>query len=84
MSNGALSNFVSGSPGLLEAIQEVAHKEGRMANQMAERAIATLRELAEGHEVSEEDLAHTIQLLEFVSEGTLIYVQQIQESHPGI
>lgn len=73
-----------GIPGLLEAIQEVAHKEGRMANQMAERASATLRDLSEGREVSEEDLAHAVKLLEFVSAGSLNYVQQIQETHPGI
>lgn len=84
MANAALSNFMTGSPGLLEAIQDVAHKEGRMANQMAERAIATLLDLSEGRKVSEEDLAHATKLLEFVSEGTLIYVQQIQESNPGI
>ena len=84
MANAALSNFMTGSPGLLEAIQQVAHKEGRMANQMVERATATLRDLSEGKEVSPEDLEHAKKLLEFVSEGTLNYVAQIQESHPGI
>lgn len=80
MANSALGQFITGCPGLLESIQEVAHKDGRMANQMAERAVRTLRDLADGKEVGPEDLEHAMKLLEFVSKGSLDYVQRIQES----
>ena len=65
---------------LLEEIQAVAYREGRMASEMAPRAAATLDALAEGKEVSDADLEHAKKLLEFVSIGTLNYVQRLQQS----
>lgn len=63
---------------LLEAIQAAAFKKSRMASEMAESAVVTLRALAEGVEVDDRELQNAIELLEFVSEGTLSYVQQIR------
>ena len=63
---------------LLETIQRIAHQDGRMANQMAESAVETLQALAAGEEVGERELKNATQLLEFVSRGTLAYVQELQ------
>jgi hypothetical protein len=63
---------------LHDIIQEYAGREGRMASEMAEEVVATLRTLADGGEVSEARMKEAKKLLEFVSMGTLEYVQRLQ------
>jgi hypothetical protein len=69
---------IAGDQALHDIIQEYAGKEGRMANLMAEGVVATLRTLADGGEVSEAQLKEAKKLLEFISMGTLDYVQRLQ------
>ncbi|MDD3481146.1 MAG: hypothetical protein PHW75_02910 [Patescibacteria group bacterium] len=64
--------------GLREAVQARAGKEGRMANQMAERTIATLEQMVLGVSTEPKDIEWTKRLLGFVAEGSLDYVQQLQ------
>lgn len=65
--------------GLKDDIQKVAHGDARMASEMVERAVKTLKASASCQEVSEGDVEHTKKLLEYVSRGALAFVQRLQE-----
>ena len=64
--------------GLKDEIQKAAHEKARMASEMVEGVCTTLRAVSEGRRVTSAQKNRAKQFLEFVSLGTLSYVDKLQ------